>query len=104
MKENSLLDSLTDEQIESEVAYVKLTIEKGIRYKQKVNNNMANFTSDELKRHIRDPQINLRNVGQDGFVSLADLIKEYLMLVQFQKQNKFFELQVNTNFLWDWVV
>ena len=48
------LDNLTEIQVKSEVAYLKLTSGPNIRYKRKVRNKFVNFTVDELRSQIRD--------------------------------------------------
>lgn len=48
------LDNLTEIQVKSEVAYLKLTSGRNIRYKRKVGNKFVNFTVDELRSQIRD--------------------------------------------------
>ena len=49
-----LLDSLNEDQVKSEVAYLKLTYGASIRYKRKVGKKFVNFTVDELRSQIRD--------------------------------------------------
>ena len=48
------LDSLTLEQVNCEVAYLKLTIGQNIRYKRKVDGKMIPFSIEELRSQIRD--------------------------------------------------
>ena len=53
-KDIEMLNFLTEDQIKSEVAYLKLTCGSSIRYKRKVGNKFVNFTVEELRSQIRD--------------------------------------------------
>ena len=59
-----LLDTMTDDQVKYEAAYLKQTYGQGIRYKRKVGNKFVYFTTDELRSQIRDlikPDCNVTN-------------------------------------------
>ena len=49
-----ILDTLSEDQVKHEVAYLKLTYGPGIRYKRKVGNKMVDYTVTELRPQIRD--------------------------------------------------
>ena len=61
--------------MKSEVAYLKLTTDPGIRYKRKVSGKSLNFTVDELRSQIRDVIKPASNVSAD----INELLKGTLL-------------------------
>ena len=48
------LDSLTEDQVKCEVAYLKLTSGSSLRYRRKVGNKFVTFTIKELRSQTRN--------------------------------------------------
>ena len=76
-----LLNSLNEDQVQDEIAYLKLTSGEYIRYKRKVGSKIVYFTVDELRSQIQDVIKPVSNLNKDkSFIRVNSITTQCVQL------------------------